>query len=293
MAVPDLHVHTNASDGSFSPSEVVRRAADKGIDILSVTDHDTLLGLEEAHQHAVGRGILLFPGVEIGACGDREVHILGYFVHSAMERLATLLQRLALDRAQRAEAFARKLERLGIALGPWWKALPAGVSFSRPLLAKALLEAGHVRSVAEAFDTLIGVGKPSYVPRLHIPAEEVITALVQDGAIPVLAHPGLVWDSLCVPNELEAWEEAGLMGIEAFHPAHDTETCLWFEALARKRGLLVTGGSDFHDGLPPHGDLGQMNAVWKNHDVDALALAERAATTRGKGYPTCSRATGH
>ncbi len=275
MPTPDLHAHTLASDGVLAPSRLVEHAALKGIDVLSVTDHDTLSGLAEAESCSGSAGVFFIPGIEISTCGEREVHILGYFVRRGMKRLEALAERLREDRARRADAFLARLRDLGIGLEPWQLEIPKGVSFSRPLLARALVNTGHAVSVAQAFDELIGVGRPAYVPRLNIPAQEAITLLASEGAVPVLAHPGLLKKPLRVPEELRAWMEAGLMGVEAFHPSHSPEVCAYWEGVARRNGLLVTGGSDFHNGFAPHGEIGQMNAAWRDHAADTFRLIGR------------------
>lgn len=281
--MPDLHMHTSASDGLLSPSDLVMRAKAQGVNLMAVTDHDTLNGLEDASIAAREAGIQLIPGIEITTQGEEEIHLLGYFVQKGNAGLDDLLAAIRHDRAEREPRFLRRLGEMGMPVTHEDLRIPDGTMFSRPLLAHAMTRLGYVQSVQDAFDRYLGVGKPAYIPRLHVPIEQAISILRGMRAVPVLAHPGLIRKPLdeCI-SLLDEWVSAGLMGIEAFHPTHSQEECRYWEQVARSRGLLVTGGSDFHD-LPDalHGEVGHMLSQWHNATQDAQALLDCATQTTG------------
>ena len=276
---PDLHLHTTASDGLLSPREVVLRARAQGVNLMAVTDHDTLHGLEEAALTAREAGISFIPGIEISTQGEEEIHLLGYFVKRGNPGLDALLDAMHTDRAQREPRFLQRLAALGMPITHQDLQIPPGAMFSRPLLARAMVRKGYADSIGHAFEAYLGVGRPGYVPRMYVATEHAVQILREMQAVPVLAHPGLIRKT---PEELDqlldVWTAAGLKGIEAFHPAHTQADCLYWQAAARRRGLLVTGGSDFHgrtDSL--HGDIGQMLTQWNDASRDAQIMLDMAA----------------
>ncbi|NLA53469.1 MAG: hypothetical protein GX858_03815 [Clostridiales bacterium] len=157
--------------------------------------------------------------------------------------------------------------------------IPSGTFFSRPLLANAMKSKGYVNNIQEAFTKYLAVGKPAYVPKLCIKAEEVFKTMRLAKAIPVLAHPGLLKLN---DDELDMlinkWTNAGLMGIEVYHPSHSATDCIKFRKLAHKYDLLITGGSDFHyEADLYHGELGQMLSLWDEASADASKLIASSA----------------
>ena len=277
--IPDLHTHTNASDGAFKPSELLLRAADRGLNLISITDHDTLDGIREAQKTANELNIRLIPGIELSAEGSKELHILGYFIETGHKAFDDMLKALRLDRISREEKYLKKLKGLGFHISHSDLAIAGDTLFSRPLLARAMVNKGYVNSVKEAFDLYLASGKAAYVQKLCITAEEVIGNIRLAKAVPVIAHPGLLkLSDIEFEITIKKWKSAGLMGIEVYHPSHTTEQCIKFSQIARKYDLIVTGGSDFHrqdDSF--HGDLGQMLSQWMDASSDVsrlLALVE-------------------
>ena len=242
----DLHMHTTASDGVLSPSALVERAFDVGIRILSVTDHDTMAGIEEASGAALARGMKFLPGIEITAVDKRkDIHMLAYFLENEEKRLAPFLARQRSDRVRRAREMSKKLSKLGVSINIDEKILrceSTGEVVGRPDVANALLAAGHVASVQEAFDRFLGDDCPAYVPRKGISPAEVVRVVTQVGGVTALAHPGLLKQDSLIPN----LARNGLDAIEVYHSDHDLSDEARYLRLSEEHGLAVSGGSDFH-----------------------------------------------
>lgn len=243
----DLHLHTTASDGALSPGDLVARAAAAGLTAISITDHDTLAGLPEAHLAARQYGIRLVNGVEItGVERGRDVHLLAYFFDAGAHELAAFLSRQRADRIRRLREIARRLEArgFGIQIQPLLDCTtPAsGRSLGRPLLADALVAAGHATDRNDAFDRLLGNSCPAYVPRVGATPDEVIALVRHAGGLVSLAHPGLTRQDALIPR----LAGAGLAALEVRHSDHDPETEQRYRELATRYGLAVSGGSDFH-----------------------------------------------
>ncbi len=254
----DLHTHTTASDGRSTPVELVRQAHAAGITVLGVTDHDTTAGVPAVVAAAAAYGITVVPGIEITAVdGGQDVHVLGYFIDPASAPLMDFLAAQRADRVRRALAIADKLAALGCAIdtAPLLAGGAADQVVARPQIAAALVGAGHVATTEEAFDRLIGEGRPAYVPRRGAAPAEVVALVARAGGLASLAHPGLLGRDDLVPG-LAA---AGLPAIEVYHSDHDETAQAHYRALAARHGLAVTGGSDFHgDGGHRHAALGSI-----------------------------------
>lgn len=249
----DLHLHTTASDGQYSPEALVQRARRSGLSVIAITDHDSVDGLAPAQAEAQRAGALpplrVLPGIELSAEDDAgDVHMLGYCFDP---QSAILLERLADFRAgrySRGQIMIAKLAELGMPLD-WSSVLAhAGTdgqiaSIGRPHIARAMIDAGYVSSIDEAFDRYLHNGGPAYVPRTRLTPEEAIALIHSAGGAAVLAHPGALADPLAVIERLTA---AGLDGVEVMHPRNDSDMRLNLLALARCHDLIVTGGSDFH-----------------------------------------------
>jgi predicted metal-dependent phosphoesterase TrpH len=242
--VIDLHLHTTASDGLCEPSVLVDLAWRAGIRTLSVTDHDTVAGLPEVESAAAIAGIAVVSGIEITAVHDgRDVHVLGYFIDRADASLAAFLEKQRADRIRRVEVMADRLAEMGKPVDRQALATPTrGRSIGRPMVARALVKAGHVVDAREAFDRLIGEGRPAFVPRVGPSPSDVVTIISKAGGIASLAHPGLLRRDDLIPGLVEA----GLTAIEAFHSDHDSPTTDHYLALADRHDILVSGGSDYH-----------------------------------------------
>lgn len=240
----DLHVHTTASDGTATPVEIVVMAKSLGLGAIAITDHDTLEGIEIALD--VGRlyKIEVIPGIELGSeYQGEEIHILGYLVELHNREFLDKLTLFQDTRVHRMEKMVNKLQELGfpIALDRVLEISGSG-SLGRPHLAAALVEAGIVKTTSEAFDRYIGSGRPAYMPRYKLEPVEAVRLIRAAGGVPVLAHPGLNNSARLVEELIEA----GLAGLEAYHPAHSWEQASYYHRLAVKHGLIVTGGSDYH-----------------------------------------------
>jgi 3',5'-nucleoside bisphosphate phosphatase len=245
--VIDLHVHTTASDGRLTPAELVDRASQAGLTVLSVTDHDTVQAVDEVMARANERGLRVVPGVEITAVDDgRDVHMLGYFVDHHDEALVQFLSRQRGLREERAREIGRRLAALGVpidmeALLEHARATP-GTSIARPWLARELVRAGHVASVQEAFDRWLAHGQPAFVPRIGPSPFDILDLVHAAGGIVSFAHPGVTRkDGLLPPLA-----EAGLDAVEVHHSDHSLEMRVFYAGLAGSLGLATSGGSDFH-----------------------------------------------
>lgn len=243
----DLHVHTTASDGTLSPLDVVGLAAGGGLDVLAITDHDTVAGIPAAMDAAGEFSLRIIPGIEVSSTHeDEEYHILGYFIDPQADSMRTHERHAVARRERRMDEMITRLSGQGLliemadvidAAGPDRSAI------ARPHLARALVSRGYAKSVPDAFDRLIGDGHPAFVPtRLATPAE-AIGVILDAGGIPVWAHPPM--DAL--HGLLPAFVEAGLRGLEVFRPRTTPRHLRKLEQAAEGAGLIVTGGSDWHD----------------------------------------------
>lgn len=242
----DLHSHSTFSDGQLSPTDLVALAARRGVKRLALTDHDTMAGLPEAHAAGVAHGVEIVDGVELSVWGDKELHLLGYFVDPAHPALAERLASQGSARVDRVRAIGERLARLGKPIDVDAVLASADGNPGRPHVARALVAAGHVRSQNEAFNRFLGNGQPAYVPAARLAIEPAIDLIHAAGGLAVLAHPGVEG----VDPHIEGFARAGLDGIECHHPAHDAAKTRHYQVMAELLGLRVTGGSDFHD--PKH-----------------------------------------
>ena len=212
---------------------------------MSVTDHDTVAGLPEAERAATASGIVFVNGIEITAVHDgRDVHVLGYFINRDDSALAGFLEQQRADRIRRVGEMVDKLADLGkpVDRASLLAARPNGKSVGRPLVAQALIRAGHVVDTRQAFEQLIGEGKPAFVPRCGPSPADVIHIINRAGGIASLAHPGLLKRDDLIPDMIDA----GLTAVEAFHSEHDAATTERYLAFAERSGIAVSGGSDYH-----------------------------------------------
>lgn len=250
----DLHTHTTASDGAYSPAELVKLARKKGVTVLGITDHDTTAGVDEGLKAARKEGITVVPGVEINAYDAKtEYHILGYYIDHHDPQLVETLDYFRKARLHRMRIIIQKLNELGINLTEEdVLAFSQDGVVGRVHIAKALQRRGFVSSVREAFDRYIAEGKPAYARRSKLTPEEAIGIIRKADGIPVLAHPGL-WGADARIEEMTTW---GLAGLEVYTPDHDAGKIRTYLTLAEKLGLLCTGGSDFHGHGPKTPTLG-------------------------------------
>jgi len=211
---------------------------------MSVTDHDTVGGLDEAERAAVASGITFVPGIEITAVHEgRDVHVLGYFIDRTDPVFTGFLDQQRADRVRRVIEMANKLEAIGKPIDCDALVAPrSGKSVGRPMVAKALVKAGHVADIRQAFEELIGEGRPAFIARCGPSPSEVIGIINRAGGIASLAHPGVLKRDELIPEMIEA----GLTALEGFHSDHDAATTEHYLGLADRHGILVSGGSDYH-----------------------------------------------
>lgn len=250
MGWVDLHLHTTASDGVLSPSEIVQYAKGKGLKAIAITDHDTIDGNAEALDEGAKSGLEVISGVEISAQFDLgSMHILGLFIDIGNTALKERLSLLQETRAQRNPKMVEKLRELGVELSyDEILHVSGGGQVGRPHFAQVLLRKGYVNTVQEAFDRYLGKGAPAYVNKFRFEPEETMELIREAGGIPVLAHPFTL--HIPSPHQLDALlgelVPLGLMGIEVFYPEHTKDQISLYKGLAQKHDLLVTGGSDYH-----------------------------------------------
>jgi len=242
----DLHLHTTASDGRLSPEEVVQLAVERGLEVIAITDHDSVAGITAAVKAAESFPPLkVIPGVEINTdIPDGEVHILGYFIDYRSPELRLTLRHLRQDRRRRARRIRAKLAQLGIEVS--WervKELAAGGSIGRPHIAQAMLEQGYISSLQEAFNKYIGRHGPAYVERARLSPVKAVKVVAKAGGLPVLGHPAGI-DGL--EELLEQLKAVGLVGLEAYYNGYGKRAVKFLVDIADKHGLITTGGSDFH-----------------------------------------------
>jgi predicted metal-dependent phosphoesterase TrpH len=247
----DLHTHTIYSDGTFTPAEAVALAVQRGLSVLSVSDHDSTEGLPEAHAAAEGTGLEIVPGVELSSTHEGgPVHLLCYWPDVEDDELQAELRRLREDRWTRGQRMVEKLRALGHPITfDRVSEIAEGKNIGRPHIAQALVEAGVVSELNDAFsEELIGTGGLAYIEKHALHSLDALALVKRAAGVAVLAHPGLRWRAeLPVPDDLiEKMSEAGLDGLEVDHPDHDADARVRCRALAGRLGLVVTGSSDCH-----------------------------------------------
>ena len=240
----DLHLHTNHSDGSDSPTRVVERAVDFGLAAMAITDHDTVSGVPEGAEVAARLGIELFPGVEISSkLGEREVHILGLGVDPGPGPLVDVLARQTEGRRSRAERMVARLNELGVPVERRnVEARASEGAVGRMHVALEIMAVGYAETVQEAFDKYIKAGQPAYVPKDVIAIAEAVELIHRAKGLAFIAHPGLGDLHL----RLDRLLEYPFDGLEVYHSRHTQGHVKQFEDIVRSRGLLATGGSDCH-----------------------------------------------
>ncbi len=242
----DLHLHTTASDGLLAPAVLVGRAAACGLTTISVTDHDTMAGFNEAQEAAHRHRVRLVAGVEITAIEDgRDVHMLAYFIDPLDPAFSEFLHGQRADRLRRVRSIAERLEGLGYPIDHdalLGEGAGQGRSVGRPQIADALVAKGHAHSRDDAFNRFLAEGAPAFVPRAGPSPETVIGVAREAGGVVSVAHPGLTKMDHIFPR----LARAGLAALEVRHSDHDPATEARYRQLAASLGLATSGGSDFH-----------------------------------------------
>lgn len=275
---PDLHMHSTSSDGVLMPQELVHKAAESGVTIMAVTDHDSFHGVDSLYGAKTEIPVLV--GTELSMRDMKGLHLLGYGMTEAHE-LRRVVGELADKRLNRARHMVQRLTELGMPLDYEELCAACAGSVGRPHIARAMVARGYVRDTNEAFERWIGSGCPAYVAGERLRMAEALPLLRRNGFIPVLAHPAeLDKDDTILRMLLETWQKQGLMGVEVYHPSQMSRGFQPLNAMVRRMGMLVTGGSDFHaEGDGKHGSPGCTAAYWRNaaEDVGQLLSAMKQA----------------
>ncbi|MCJ7774222.1 MAG: PHP domain-containing protein [Desulfobacterales bacterium] len=261
----DLHIHSDASDGTYSPEQILDQALDSNIAAIALTDHDTISGSKEAIRIGPPPEVKFLTGVEISAnppvsfpCSG-SFHILGYAIDFEDPSLNQMLEKLQQARKNRNPRILETLKELGMPLTMEdVQAVVGDGQMGRPHIARVMVTKGYVGSINEAFDKYLGKGKPAYVDKYRMESDQAIELILAASGIPVLAHPGLVEPTTDLPfeNLIQTLKSMGLKGIEVYYPEHTPESMNEFITIADQYNLLMTGGTDFHGALKPDLKMG-------------------------------------
>ena len=269
MAEVDLHLHTTFSDGTLSPTQLVRLCAQRGLNVIAITDHDSTEGISESIEAARETpGLSLIPGIELSTdIPGAEIHLLGYFVDHENPEFQRTLQQLRDGREDRARRMVEKLRALGVEIS-WDRVqeLSGGGAIGRPHLAQAMVEKGYVKYPRDAFDEYLGRNGPAYVERAKLTPVEAVRLLGEHGALPVMAHPTYAAKSQGMEgieelrDTLSELKEAGLVGMEVHYGDYTAEQVESLARMAEELDLIPCGGSDYHasgnPGEPEPGSAG-------------------------------------
>ncbi len=240
----DLHLHSTQSDGSFSPTQVVQRAAELGLSAISLTDHDSVAGVHEAQNAGQSVGVEVIPGIELSAQeAGTDIHILGYFVDPDHSNLQAFLRQFQDARFKRAKKMVHRLNRLGVRITMTQVLHKSGnAAIGRPHVADVLVEEGIVFSHDQAFQKYLGDGKPAHQPKFALTVGEAVEIIHAAGGLASLAHPVLYRRDAIIPDLVKR----GLDGLEVLHIKHDRADVRRYSDMAKHYDLLPTGGSDCH-----------------------------------------------
>lgn len=245
----DLHVHTTASDGQYTPSEIVTLAKQADIKLLAITDHDTINGIPEAQEEAKKQGIHLIPGIEISITyHPGEFHLLGMGITEPSDSLKNIIKTVQENRTLRNIQIIEKMNKDGVNVT--WEDLQKefpNTTIGRPHIASYLQKIGIVKKKQQAFDRYLAKDRPWFCPKIGANLDEAIVAITESKGLAVIAHPMSLYVSWGrLPDVLKEYHERGIAGLEAFHPGARMTDCLRLEETARKLGFFITAASDFH-----------------------------------------------
>ena len=261
----DLHIHSTASDGSYTPAEILDHAQKLNLAAIAITDHDSIDGSREALRIGIPPSFNFLTGVEISAAhplffpGSGSFHILGYDIHLDNRDLNQALSKLQDARKNRNPSILKRLNKLGFQISLEEVGQEAGEGqLGRPHIAYAMVKKGFVASIDEAFDKYLGTNGPAYVDKYRIECKQAINIIRAAGGVPVLAHPALlnIENGQKLDALLQNLMNIGLSGIEVYYPGHSPQQIRQYTELARKYGLLMTGGTDFYGTITPHIKMG-------------------------------------
>lgn len=279
----DLHIHTTASDGTCTPTQVVRMAKQKGFSLIAVTDHDTMGGVKEAMAAGEQYGVDVIPGVEISAGISLEVHMLGYGMRYDHPAMASMLKKMREARVERMYKIIENLHSMGVSITVEEVEALADGAIGRPHIARVMVAHGVVPDVRTAFRDYIGLGAKAYAEREKMSATQVIRNIRDAGGVPVLAHGGLLKVSTLELNQwIDMMCSAGLMGLECYHNAHTPVMERTLRNAAQRHSLLVTGGSDFHGATRKDVDLGTGLSRWSDQNACRKRFLAAVAKTQSR-----------
>ncbi|MBQ2827395.1 MAG: PHP domain-containing protein [Clostridia bacterium] len=255
----DLHLHTTCSDGSMTPTELVRHACEAGLSVIAVTDHDCVDGVEEAVLEGKRLGITVIPGIEISVASATETHILGYGIDIHSKLLSDRLRDIKEVRCERNRDMCQKLCDLGFEITlDEVKKNATGDLFGSTHFAATLLKKGYVSSMKEAFDKYLAAGRPAHAQAQCLSPEEGIELIKRAGGGAFLAHPHLIRvDDSTLRSFIVRLRDAGLDGIEGYYTDYTPEMEEKFRGMAEEFGLMISGGTDFHGSMKPHISIGR------------------------------------
>lgn len=269
----DMHMHSTYSDGIRTPTELIRMATSKGLSGLALTDHDSMEGFPELSAAARVAGVKVMTGVELSCeYNSRDLHVLGYGVDAGNEKLQTLLREFRSAREKRGERIVEKLAAQGVHIDMSAVLAKAGAgALGRPHIAEALIEAGYVTDHAQAFARYIGEGCAAYVDKYKMQPAQAVASIHAAQGLAFVAHPGYYMEDF---NAFLHLLDEGFDGVEVFHPYHIPPVTTRLLALARDRGLLISGGSDFH-GFAGRDNMGEPAVSHALFERIQETLAER------------------
>lgn len=254
MHYTDLHIHSKYSDGILSPEEIVRISCKKGIQYISITDHDTIDSQYIIESSKNKYDTMIISGIELSTeYKGREIHILGYFIDIYNKDLISILSTIKESRIVRAKEIIRKLNTINIDIS-FEDIYEEGASIGRPHIAKILVNKGFAKNTKDAFQQYLVNGKPGYVDRYKINYKDALKIISMCNGISVLAHPGEVYRGISIEEIIKEFKVYGLKGLEVFHPSHSVKQTNDYYNLSKKYSLIITGGSDCH-GLMHDNDL--------------------------------------
>ena len=261
----DLHIHSTASDGTFTPSEVISHAQKLKIKAIAITDHDTIAGSSEAIRCGIPSSLNFLTGVEISAApppiyhGSGSFHLLGYSIRLDNSELNQTLDKLQQARKNRNPAIIKRLNELGISITLDEVRQEAGeAQLGRPHIAQLMVKKGVVASIDEAFVQFLGSNRPAYVDKYRVKCSRAIEVILGAEGVPILAHPGLLdyKDDSQLDELVGELKEMGIQGVEVYYPEHTSDQMHLFAKLAQRHNLLMTGGTDFHGDIHPDIEMG-------------------------------------
>ncbi|HZJ75081.1 MAG TPA: PHP domain-containing protein [Clostridia bacterium] len=254
----DLHTHTNKSDGSMTPIELVHHAKEAGLSAISLTDHDCIDGVEEAVKEGERAGIEVVPGIEFSAKSETETHILGYYIDIKNKDMLNALEEIKQVRIERTYETSRLLKELGfdVSVEEVLKIAPGNI-VGRAHFARIMMEKGYVSSVKEGFDLYLANGKPAYSDRQHLAAGEAVKLITGAGGLAFAAHLHLMRK----PDDelfefIKELKGSGLSGVEGYYTEYTPDMQEKYQNMAKSLGLLISGGTDFHAKMKPHISIG-------------------------------------